>query len=146
MTWNYPLIIATLSAIFAGVGLFLAGGGLFLNWLAIKENNKTRQLQLLTDIFKSIKETEITLYKEYKNSDEKTKQEWDSLLFNTIELFAFLVNERFIKDKKIADFFNDAVVKWYEEIFLEHYEKEEVNNSRIFPEFKELYREITSKT
>ena len=89
MTWDVPLIVAVISALFAGIGLIL-------NWLALRENNKTRQLQLLNDSFKSIKETEITLYKEYKNADQKTKREWDSLLFNSIEQFAFLVNEKLI--------------------------------------------------
>lgn len=97
MTWDISLIVAVVSAVFAGIGLIL-------NWLALRENNKTRQIQLLNDVFKSIKETELTLYKEYKNADQKTKREWDSLLFNSIEQFAFLVNEKFIKDKKIAGF------------------------------------------
>jgi len=138
MTWDIPLIIAIVSALFAGIGLIL-------NWLALKENNLTRQIQLLNDSFKSIKETEITLYKEYKNADQKTKREWDSLLFNSIEQFAFLVNERFIKNKKISGFFDDAVVMWYEQIFLKHYSKEEVNNIKNYPEFKKLYHTIKLK-
>src|SRR3989338_3849994 len=138
MIWDVPLIVAIISALFAGVGLIL-------NWLALRENNQTRQLQLLNDSFKSIKETEITLYKEYKNADQKTKREWDSLLFNSIEQFAFLVNERYIKDKKISGFFDDAVVMWYEQIFLKHYSEEEVNNSKNYPEFKKLYHSIKLK-
>ena len=138
MTWDIPLIIAIVSALFAGIGLIL-------NWLALKENNLTRQIQLLNDSFKSIKETEITLYKEYKNADQKTKREWDSLLFNSIEQFAFLVNERFIKNKKISGFFDDAVVMWYEQIFLKHYSKEEVKKIKNYPEFKKLYHTIKLK-
>ena len=138
MIWDVPLIVAIISALFAGVGLIL-------NWLALRENNQTRQLQLLNDSFKSIKETEITLYKEYKNADQKTKREWDSLLFNSIEQFAFLVNEKFIKNKKMAGFFDDAVVMWYEQIFLKHYSEEEVNNPKNYQEFKKLYHSIKLK-
>jgi hypothetical protein len=138
MNWDLPLIIALISAIFAGVGLIL-------NWLALRENNITRQIQLLNDSFKSIKETEVMLYTEYKNSDQKTKREWDSLLFNSIEQFAFLVNEKFIKNSKISGFFDDAVVMWYEQIFIEHYSKEEVNNPKNYPEFKKLYHKIKLK-
>ncbi|RLG15056.1 MAG: hypothetical protein DRN66_00445 [Candidatus Nanohalarchaeota archaeon] len=135
-----PLHVATAST-------FIAGIGLFLNWWAVKENTKTRQLQLMNDVFKSIKETELLLYKEYKSTDAETKKEWDSLFFNSIEQFAFLVNEKYIKDKKIAGFFDDAVVMWYEEIFLKpkHYTKEEIDNPKIFPEFKKLYFCIKSK-
>lgn len=138
MIWDVPLIVAIISALFAGIGLIL-------NWLALRENNQTRQLQLLNDSFKSIKETEITLYKGYKNADIKTKREWDSLLFNSIEQFAFLVNEKFIKNKKIAGFFDDAVVMWYEQIFLKHYSEEEVNNPKNYQEFKKLYHSIKLK-
>ena len=138
MTWDVPLIVAIISALFASIGLIL-------NWLALRENNKTRQIQLLNDVFKSIKETEFTLYKEYKGKDKETMKEWDSLLFNSIEQFAFLVNEKFIKDKKIAGFFDDAVVMWYEQIFLKHYSQEEVNNLKNYQEFKKLYHTIKLK-
>jgi len=138
MTWEVPLVIAVVSAVFAGIGLIL-------NWLALRENNKTRQIQLLNDVFKSIKETESTLYKEYKGKDKETQKEWDSLLFNSIEQFAFLVNERYIKDKKIVGFFDDAVVMWYEQIFLKHYSQEEVNNLKNYQEFKKLYYTIKLK-
>ena len=138
MNWDLPLIIALISAIFAGVGLIL-------NWLALRENNITRQIQLLNDSFKSIKETEVMLYKEYKNANQKAKREWDSLLFNSIEQFAFLVNEKFIKNSKISGFFDDAVVMWYEQIFIEHYSKEEVHNPKNYPEFKKLYHKIKLK-
>lgn len=138
MSWDAPLIIATVSATIAGIGLIL-------NWLALRENNITRQIQLLNDTFKSIKETEITLYEKYKNSNSKTKKEWDSLLFNSIEQFAFLVNEKFIKNKKISGFFDDAVIMWYEQIFLEHYSKEEISDEKNYPEFKKLYHTIKLK-
>ena len=138
MIWDVPLIVAIISALFASIGLIL-------NWLALRENNKTRQIQLLNDVFKSIKETEFTLYKEYKGKDKETMKEWDSLLFNSIEQFAFLVNEKFIKDKKIAGFFDDAVVMWYEQIFLKHYSQEEVNNLKNYQEFKKLYHTIKLK-
>lgn len=138
MSWETSTIVAILSAIFAGIGLIL-------NWFALRENNVTRQIQLLNDSFRSIKETEMTLYKEYKNADQKTKKEWDSLLFNSIEQFAFLVNEKFIKNKKISGFFDDAIVMWYEQIFLKHYSDEEVNNPKNYPEFKKLYHSIKLK-
>jgi hypothetical protein len=129
---DLPLVVATTSALFAGIGLFL-------NWWAIRQADKTRQLQLLNDVFQSIKETELTLYKEYKGSDQKAKKEWDSLLFNSIEQFAFLVNERYIKDKRISAFFDDAVIMWYEQIFLKHYTADEVGDAKNYPEFKKLY-------
>ena len=108
-------------------------------------SRRVRQLQLLSDSFKNIKETE-TRSEKYRNSNDETIKEWDGLLFNSIEHFAFLVNEKFIKNKKISGFFDDAVVGWYEEILLEHYkDEEEVNNPKIYPEFKKLYNSIKLK-
>lgn len=132
MTWNYTVIAAVISAIFAGVGLFL-------NYLALRENNTTRQLQLLNDSFKDIKDTEKLLYTDYKNKDKK---EWDSLFFNSVEYFSFLVNENFIKNDKIASFYDDAIIMWYEEIFKKHYTKKERDKPNVFPEFKQFYHRI----
>ena len=139
MTFSWELAVATGSAFFAGIGLLL-------NWKAIHENNKTRQLQLLNDCFKSIKETELLLYKEYKDKDKQTKKEWDSLHFNSVEQFAFLVNEKFIKNKKLIGFFDDAIIMWYEQLFVKHYEEKEINDDKLFPEFKKLYYGIKSKS
>lgn len=138
MTDYISLIIAALSAGFAGFCLIL-------NYQSIRENNTTRQIQLLNNMFKDIQENAKILFKDYKNADLENRKKWDSLLFNSIELFAFLVNEKFIKDKKISGFFDDAIVMWYEEIFLKHYSKEDIGSSKIFPEFKKLYHTIKLK-
>ena len=68
MSADWGLIIATGSAIFAGIGLIL-------NWTAIRESNKTRQVQLLNDCFKDFKATESLLYKELKN--KRGTKEWN---------------------------------------------------------------------
>ena len=138
MSWNILLIIASASAIIAGIGLIL-------NWFALRENSKTRQIQLLNESFKSIKETEIMLYEKYDNKDQKIIKRWDSILFNSIEHFSFLVNEKYIKDKKMTEFFDDAIVSWYEQIFLKPYSDEEVKNPKSYPEFKKLYNSIKLK-
>ena len=52
---------------------------------------------------------------------------------------------KIIKDKKIAGFFDDAVVRWYEQIFLKHYSEEEVNNPKNYQEFKKLYHSVKLK-
>ena len=132
---NWAWVISIGSAIFAGIGLFL-------NWLAIRGNNKTMQLQLLSDSFKNIKETELTLYKDYKNKGAKIQKEWGSLFFNSVNFFCFLVNEKFIKNKKMIGFFKSTIIAWYEEIFIMMYDKKEINDETLFPEFKKLYNLI----
>jgi len=127
--------VTTFSAL---VSAICAVFSITLTLLVIKENSKTRQLQLFNDVFKSIKETEAAL-KNYKNSNEEEKKEWDSLLFNTIEYFSFLINNSIIDDKRMVHFFSDAIIRWYEDIFLKHYSKKEIKNLDVFPEFRKLY-------
>jgi len=135
MTWELTNALSI-------VGLFVASLGLFLNWRAIKENTKTREIQLISDTFKNIKDVEKELYLNFKNKSEEEKKEWDSLLFNSIEQFAFLVNHKYLKDKKLAGFFNDAIALWYEEIFLKHHDQNVINDNKQYPEFKKLYHKI----
>ena len=139
MTVDSPLILSSLIPGFAGIGL------LFLNWKAIKENNRTRQLQLVNDSFKGIKETELLFYKEYKGKKEEVKREWDSIHFNSVNWFAFLVNKEFINDKRLVNFFSGAIIKWYEDMFIKTHSQEEIKDTTLYPEFKKLYHVIKSR-
>lgn len=131
-------IIATISAIIAAIGLWLTKK-------ALEQNTKTRELQLLDSAFKEIKSVEIKLYDNYKNSDEKTKKEWDSLLFNSIEYFSMLVNNKYISDKKMIHFFDEAIVEWYEQIFVKRHTQDEKQDPKVYPEMKMLYHRIKLK-
>jgi hypothetical protein len=127
------------------VGLIFAGIGLFLTWWFIRENTKTREIQMLNDTFRSIKETERELYSHYKGKDEQSKKEWDSMLFNSIEQFAFLVNNKFIKNQKLTSFFDDAIIMWYESIFLKNSDDAIINDDKQYSEFKKLYHTIKKR-
>jgi hypothetical protein len=118
---------------------FAAAVALFLNWKAIRENRKTRELQIFNSIFQELKELEEK-QKEYETEEEK--KAWDSLFFNTLEYFSFLLNKEYLSDRKILSFFKDAIIAWYEQIFLEHSTKEEQKDGKIYPELKNLYKEI----
>ena len=113
------------------------------NIWATKENTKTRQLQLLENTFSSIQGAERLLYEKYKKSDPNAKKEWDSLFFNKLNFFAFLVTKKHI-DNNLSKFFDDAIVDWYERIFME-YHKEDIDNPEIYPYLKELYESIKAK-
>ena len=136
-TIEISLIVATLSA-------GCAAGSLIFNYLLIHESSKTRQLQLFENIFLEIKNTERLLYDKYKKLDSNAKKEWDSLFFNTLEFFAFLINKKYLEDKKIIGFFDDAIVDWYERIFME-YHKKDLDDPKIYPELKKLYKCIKDR-
>ena len=64
-----------------------------------------------------------------------------SRFFNTLEWFSFIVNKNYVKDKKMIAFFKDAVIEWYEHLFLK-YMPRAISDPKEFPEFKTLYRKF----
>ena len=109
--------------------------------IALRENTKTQQLRIFSDSFNRTKETECLFYTHFKGK-KKDKKDWYSIHFNNVELLSFFVNEEFIKDKKLVGFFRDAIMTWYEKMFITTYSKEEINDKNRFPEFKKLYHRI----
>lgn len=99
-------------------------------------------LELVINFYKEIRENEILFYTKYKIQDEEAKQEWDAIHFNSIEFFSFLVNENYIKDKKLISFFEDAIVDWYEKLYVKSFTKKVRNNPNHFKEFNKLYKKI----
>jgi len=91
-------------------------------------------------IMKELRELEKTYYESYEDASDEKKLRWDSLFFNAIEWFSFLVNEKRINDKKIINFFKPSIVQWYENLFLNHMSEEIIENDEYFFEFKKLYK------
>ncbi len=79
---------------------------------------------------------------EIDDGDKDKLAIWDSRLFNTWGWYSFLVNEKRITDKKIKDYFKDAVIHDYEEKFLQYATEEEKNDPEQYPEFKKLYKTL----
>jgi hypothetical protein len=99
---------------------------------------------MLRGVFTDILALEKELYDKYSGSSEDQKKRWDSLLFNSIEFFAFLVNNKYVSDARMVSFFRDAIVGWYEGIFLKHYGQDEIRDEKLYPEMKKLYNEMMS--
>jgi hypothetical protein len=128
-------IVASASALFAGVGLFFT-------WWGLRSESLTRQLQIFDNSFNNVNQTIQLLYDKYEQESEERKKQWDSQLFNQVEYLAFLVNKRYLRDREMLSFFEDAIVDWYEQIFLKHHGTEEVDNPKVYPEMKTLYRRL----
>jgi hypothetical protein len=129
------------------IGLQIASGfgamiGLIITFIAFRRNRGTVETDLAEDIFKDLRMLEKEKYE--LSNDIKTKKDWASLFFNTLEWFAFLVNEKKIKDKKIKGFFKEAVTNWHDEIFLDadYIDEDQVTDDNEYPEFKKLYKEF----
>ena len=100
------------------------------------------ELDIINEFFNRIRADEILFYTKYKVQDEEARQEWDEIHFNDIEFFCFLVNEGYVKDKKLISFFDGAIIKWYEKLYVEHFSKEERNNPEHYKEFNKHYNTI----
>ncbi len=128
------------------VSTFIAAVVLIFTYRGIKEDIKTRQIQLLESGFKSINGAELLFYTKYKTANHNTRKEWDSIFFNSIEFYSFLINKKYIDKKDAIGFFGGAVVSWYENIFLRYASRQDVKNSNIYPEMKALYTKVKSVT
>jgi hypothetical protein len=125
--------------IIAGI---VAAIGLVIAYFAFKRNRESIETNLTENIFRDLRALEKEKYG--LTEDIEKKKDWASLFFNTLEWFAFLVNEKKIKDEKIKNFFKEAIVDWYEIIFLDndYIEDKQVTNAKEFPEFKKLYKKL----
>lgn len=138
--WNAFLVfLPTISGIAASIGLIISA-------ITLRKNNETRELHITENIVSDLKNLEREFLEKYAHKDETERRKWDILFFNSIEWLCFLINERKIRDKKIIYFFKDGLIAWYEDILVKHYSKEELDDQKIFPEFKKLYHELKKKT
>jgi hypothetical protein len=111
---------------------------LFVSAYALGESKKTRDMQHFYYIFKDIMALEGNL-KTYIDRGEK--EIWLNLFFGTLEYFSFLRNQKLLPEKPV-EYFKDAIIEWYEGVFMVHMPKEKQENPMAYPEFKALYKKI----
>jgi hypothetical protein len=129
-----------------GIYVAIAAAGisvisLFISAWALGESKKTRDMQHFYNIFKDIIALEEK-QKEYVAKGEK--EAWNSLFFNTLEYFCFLINEKLLPERP-RRFFEDAIVQWYENIFVKQMPKEKQENPKKYTELKALYKKLKAQ-
>lgn len=103
-----------------------------------KESKKTEQFKISEQLAKIFAE------KENPEEFETSIKIWYDKLFNTLEWFSFLVNEKQISERKIAKFFKNAVMGYYEKVFKDVYSRPQLDDPNHFPQFKKLYIDLAS--
>lgn len=121
-----------------------ATGGLIFTMFQLRANTNTRQLELLESIYHDIHSLEQQFYEKYEDKPDK-QDNWRSLFFQQLEWFAFLVNEKKIKDKKSIGFFKPAFIDWCEGLFAVFADEDQINNQERWSELKKLYTKFTGK-
>lgn len=135
-----------IGAIAAAISAVAAAIALVFNAVAVRQANRSRNLDLFDRIFASIAHLEERLQDTVANpatpSGNYVILSWRGLLLNRLEYFAFLVNGRYLEDERLVGFFRETIIRWYEEIFLKLGDKSEKEDPKVYPELKNLYRRL----
>lgn len=132
--WNTVVsIVVACSGIATAIALFFTIG----SFLRIR---KTEEIRLAESVFKDIRalQKDLSDINAVTGDDIRRKNSWRSQFFNTLEWLSFLINEKKIKDKKVINFYQPAIIEWYEKVFEKHM-GDAVHDPKEFPEFKKLY-------
>jgi hypothetical protein len=90
----------------------------------------------------SWRNAEVELAKVHTDSEHDiSRKQWVYRMFNDIEWLCFLINEKFISDKKILRQLEPTLIDYYENRYLKYLSKDEKDSKR-YPEFTKLYQAI----
>lgn len=129
--------------IIAGVA---AGIGLIFTAMTFRRQQIHAQVRMMESVFNDIRDMERELSNLPESTiPDKLHRDWDSRFFNTLEWLAFLINERQVRHSKLVGFFKDAIVAWYEKVFLVYALDSEKTDETQYPELKKLYRKLKTK-
>lgn len=137
------LSLDTISSLAAAISAAVAGWGLWMSAKATRQARQTQELQLFEGIFCGIRRLEEELHTAAASgAGREFLKGWRSLFLNTLEYFSFLVNRGHLRDESLTAFFSDAVIRWYQDIFLAQATTEEMSDPGIYPELKSLYKRL----
>jgi len=132
---SIPELVAIISAVLAFLGLIFTGCQICLS-------RRTLSLHLFERVFLEIKSLEEKIGSMASKGDKSELDLWNSQFFNTLEFFAFMVNQKYLADQKLVGFFRPAFIDWYKRIFLKTDRYAQDQNA--FPEMRALYSTLTT--
>jgi hypothetical protein len=125
-------------------GIYAAA--LFYTVITFRRSKKLDQITQTNVIMYSWRDLEIELDKVPPGSDyDIARKQWVYRMFNDIEWLCFLINEKFISDKKILRQLEPTLIDYYEDTFLNYVSKDEKVAKR-YPEFIKLYQAIKQQS
>jgi hypothetical protein len=108
----------------------------------LRQKQEIQQVQLLDSTFQKINQLETEFYRAKRDgASPDDVMQWRSLFLNSLEFFAFLVNNKHLSSR-FAIFFTPAVKHWYDTIFVPLQTPHEKNDFESYRELRKLYREI----
>ncbi len=129
------------------IGGAAAGIGLYFTARTFRHQQKQAQVRMIESVFKDIRDLEKQLSEIPESTiPDKAHRDWDSRFFNTLEWLAFLINEGQVRHSKLIGFFKDAIIGWYDNVFMKHAFETEKTDPKQYPELKKLHKKLTKKS
>jgi hypothetical protein len=116
------------------------GAALFYTVITFRRSKKLDQITQTNIIMSSWRDAEVELAKVLPGSEHDiSRKQWVYRIFNDIEWLCFLINEKFISDRKILKQLEPTLIDYYENTFLKYVSKDGKDSKR-YPEFTKLYQ------
>jgi hypothetical protein len=140
------MVVLTTSDYIQIIAAGIYAGALFYTVITFRRSKKLDQITQTNVIMSAWREQEIELDKVPTGSEyDISRKKWAYRMFNDIEWLCFLINEKFINDKKILRQLEPTLIGHYEETFLKYVSKDEKVAKR-YPEFIKLYQAIKQQS
>ena len=140
------MVVLTTSDYIQIIAAGIYAGALFYTVITFRRSKKLDQITQTNVIMSGWREQEIELDKLPTGSVyDISRKKWAYRMFNDIEWLCFLINEKFISDKKILRQLEPTLIGYYEESFLKYVSKDEKVAKR-YPEFIKLYQAIKQQS
>jgi len=136
------MVIITTSDYIQIIAAGVYAAALFYTVITFRRSKKLDQITQTNIIMSSWRDAEVELAKVQPGSEHDiSRKQWVYRMFNDIEWLCFLINEKFISDKKILKQLEPTLIDYYENMFLKYVSKDEKDSKR-YPEFTKLYQTI----
>ena len=119
---------------------------LFYTIIAFTRSKKLDQITQTNVIMYGWRDLEVELDKVPPGPEyDIARKRWIYRMLNDIEWLCFLINEKFISDKKILRILEPTLIGYYEDTFLKYVSKDEKVAKR-YPEFIKLCQAIKQRS
>jgi hypothetical protein len=140
------MVVLTTSDYIQIIAAGIYAGALFYTVVTFRRSKKLDQITQTNMITSAWREMEIELDRVPPGSEyDISRKKWAYRMFNDIEWLCFLINEKFISDKKILRQLEPTLIGYYEDTFLKYVSKDEKVAKR-YPEFIKLYQAIKQQS
>jgi hypothetical protein len=113
--------------------------------VTVRRTKRLDQITLSDRIFTELRELDRELAKIPPESQyDDARSQTYSRIFNTLNYFSFLVNQKMIDDRWLLEYMKPVLIRYYEATFLKNASSVE-RDSNSYQQFKKLYFKLKEK-